>query len=188
MRGDFQHLIIYCWCEVEFHQNQISSDVPAVAAASDGRVESVTSSFGPPRRTCRRNRVWRKAGLRQRKRPSLLAPAVREIDEERSGNARRPSMWRQCCAICVKRAIYFSQSQRERPRRNFGREESDAVSSCGREASAWRLGAAAASAGPTSCPPTLVPLYAQKENSRCGWLITPSTTAAVHLATRAPAR
>lgn len=38
------------------------------------------------------------------------------------------SMRRQCRAICVKRAIYFSRSQRERPQRNFGREESNSVS------------------------------------------------------------
>lgn len=38
------------------------------------------------------------------------------------------SMRRQCRAICVKRAIYFSRSRRECPRRNFGREESDSVS------------------------------------------------------------
>lgn len=41
----------------------------------------------------------------------------------------RLSMRRQCRAICVKRAIYFSRSRRERPRRNFGREESDSVRS-----------------------------------------------------------
>lgn len=40
----------------------------------------------------------------------------------------RLSMWRQCCAICVKQAIYFSRSWRECPQRNFGREESDSVS------------------------------------------------------------
>lgn len=38
------------------------------------------------------------------------------------------SMRRQCRAICVKRAIYFSRSWRERPQRNFGREESNSVS------------------------------------------------------------
>lgn len=40
----------------------------------------------------------------------------------------RLSMRRQCRAICVKRAIYFSRSWRERPQRNFGREESEPVS------------------------------------------------------------
>lgn len=48
----------------------------------------------------------------------------------------RLSMRRHCRAICVKRAIYFSRSWRERPQRNFGREESDAVRL--REAAAQR--------------------------------------------------
>lgn len=39
----------------------------------------------------------------------------------------RLSMRRQCRAICVKRATYFSRSWRECPQRNFGREESDSV-------------------------------------------------------------
>ena len=53
------------------------------------------------------------------------------------------SMRRQCRAICVKRAIYFSRSRRERPRRNFGREESDSVSlqlARGRESRRLRRG------------------------------------------------
>ncbi|KPI95617.1 hypothetical protein RR46_11330 [Papilio xuthus] len=74
--------------------------------------------------------------------------------------------------VCARRVRIITagrnQSQRERPRWNFGREESDAVSSCGREASAWQLGAAALSVEPTPCSLAPVPLYVQKENSRCG--------------------
>lgn len=60
----------------------------------------------------------------------LMAPTGEETDKKRIGNAR-PSVnatTMSCRAICVKGAIYFSRLWRERPQRNFGREESDSVS------------------------------------------------------------
>lgn len=102
----------------------------------------------------------------------------------------RLSMLRQCAAICVKRAIYFSRSWRECPQRNFGREESDSVSfMCERawysgagagagNRAAWRRGdkldtccradVASPPRSSLSTQPSLPPLFAQKENSRCG--------------------
>ena len=67
--------------------------------------------------------------LRQRKRLFLMTESGDQDKMEKRGAEIpvRLSMWRQCGAICVKRAIYFSQSWRECPQRNFGREESDSV-------------------------------------------------------------
>lgn len=117
------------------------------------------------------------------------------------------SMRRQCRAICVKRAIYFSRSRRECPRRYFGREESDSVNlqrprgrgsrrrlrrlclligldTCCQAAAVARGGAAesdATAARRSDTPSMTMPLFVHEENSRCGWLITPFTDAAAAL-------
>lgn len=104
------------------------------------------------------------------------------------------SMRRQCRAICVKRAIYFSRSRRECPRRYFGREESDSVNlqrprgrgsrrrlrrlclligldTCCQAAAVARGGAAesdATAARRSDTPSMTMPLFVHEENSRCG--------------------
>lgn len=97
----------------------------------------------------------RKRRLRQRKCEALFVITTTTSREDQKETEKREaeipvslSMWPQWRAICVKRAIYFSRSRRECPRRNFGREESDAVSLSGvRPAGESRLARRGTAAG-----------------------------------------